>query len=140
VIGFLRKRCTFLLALGIAATGAGIVCAAFLPTNWSRMEALAKEPQRLTLRELAANEPGDNPHVIVTDYVCGQGYVYEVPHLIGERAPGPDDTAPGRAWIPLFPKPPKGTPRSMPPGGRLHTLQTGAKNTTTSSGLGSPVP
>jgi hypothetical protein len=50
VIDFLRKRRNFLLALGIAATGAGIVCADFLPTNWSRMEALAKKPEQRRCR------------------------------------------------------------------------------------------
>jgi hypothetical protein len=68
------------------------------------MEAIAKEPQRLTLQELAANGPGDNPHVIVTDYLCGRGYVFEMMVRKGSPPPTPDQGGPGKAWIPLFPK------------------------------------
>jgi hypothetical protein len=56
--------------------------------------AAKAEPQTITCAELEANGPGDNAHVIMTDfYLCDFAYVYE--------ARGPLWT---RAFVPAVPK------------------------------------
>lgn len=82
----------------------GLLSAYYLPGRWQRADALAKEPQAITLHDLATNGPGDNPHVIVTEFTCGSGYVFEIETRKGAPPPGPDQAGHGKAWIPLYPK------------------------------------
>ena len=54
--------------LGVMLAGASLV--------EMRLALGASEtPQRLTLAQLAANEPGDNAHVVLTDFALCDGYV-----------------------------------------------------------------
>jgi hypothetical protein len=101
---FLAKRAGCLVAVGVVALAAGVIAAYLLPDQWQTATALALEPQQITLDELAEKGPGGNPHVVVTHYVCGSGYVSETMVRKGAPRPGPTENAYGKAWIPLFPK------------------------------------
>lgn len=125
MLSFLRRWSPWLTLLGILATGSGGLSACFLPTVWQRANALAREPQRLTLQELATKGPGDNPHVIVTDFACGNDYVSEIQVRKDAPTPAPDQAAYGKAWIPLFPKtPPENPDGEQPPTRFLVLLET----------------
>jgi hypothetical protein len=102
VITFLGKHSVWLTVPGALAIALGVVCAAFLPRTWQRANALSKEPQRLTLDELATRGAGGNPHVIVTDFICGDDYVFEHYARAGTPPPRPDQEVLGQAWVPLF--------------------------------------
>jgi hypothetical protein len=93
----------------------GLVSTYYLPGRWQRANALAKEPQRITLHDLATKGPGDNPHVLVTDFTCGSEYVFEIQSRKGAPQPSPDQTGWGRAWIPLLPKSSSDRPDAAPP-------------------------
>jgi hypothetical protein len=78
MIAFLRKWSGFLVLLGGILFAIGLFSLVLLPERWRTAEALAKAPQRITLHDLEARGDGDNPHVIVTDFICGSGYVFEM--------------------------------------------------------------
>lgn len=104
MIAFLRKWSHILILLGGMAIAVGILSAYFLPERWRTAAALAQNPQKITLYELAANGVGDNPHVIVTDFICGSEYIFEAQIRKGAPLPKSDETVWGKAWIPLLPK------------------------------------
>jgi hypothetical protein len=111
----LAKWADALIVLGLVATLIGVLLACFVPGMWQKEAVLASEPQRVSLSELAARGPGGNPHVVVTDFICGSGYVYETQVNKDGPPPGPDDQGYGsKAWIPLFPKVPLGRPDAEP--------------------------
>lgn len=102
--GFLQKRSGWVLLLGAVLMLGGFLSLWSLPGRWRRAEAIAKEPHEITLANLSAQGPGDNSHVIVTEYRCGRDFAYKMTVRRGEPQPAPDKTGAGHAWIPLFPK------------------------------------
>jgi DNA-directed RNA polymerase subunit RPC12/RpoP len=65
----------------LIAFGVALLVYAFLEGRL--IGAAADKPQTLTLARLAAHGPGDNAHVIVTDFVPGNNFVYEERTLHG---------------------------------------------------------
>lgn len=101
-----------LLAVGIVACGIGVVCAYLRPSARWQAEALQRPPQQIALRDLAAHGPGDNPHVVVTEFVCASNYYFSVQTSKYNTGPAETREGSGQAWIPLFPKQP---PAPEPP-------------------------
>ncbi len=101
----LKKYSDYLVLFGVLGTAAGVFATIHLPGRWWRAEAFAREPHRITLKDLATNGPGDNRHVLVTDYECGHRFAYEYNARANDPRPGPEDARSGSAWIPLFPTP-----------------------------------
>lgn len=90
---------------GLAAL-AGLAAGLYAPDARWRADAFRKPVQTLPLRDLEANGFGDNPHVHVTDYVCGEGAVLRWWTTGKQQQPKSDnDNSNYQGWIPLFPKP-----------------------------------
>jgi len=114
------------VVLGCLGIVGGIILACWLPALRQRAADLAREPQRISLRDLADKGPGDNPHVIVTDFTCAKYFAYTTQTRRGER-PDPDRMASRKAWIPLLPKAPVpdgGKEPALPPGSIKVLLET----------------
>ena len=60
MIAFLNRHRRLLMIVGFASLALGAVSAFYLPDLQWRADALAKAPQTITLKDLAANGPGDN--------------------------------------------------------------------------------
>jgi hypothetical protein len=121
---YFRKYPELLVAIGGAALVLALIAAYHLPEKWQAAAALAEPPRRLTLEALAANGPGDNPHVVVTDFRCADGYVFELRRRGGDRPPTADEPGWGRAWIPLLPRPRAGGPDAAPSASFVVLLET----------------
>jgi hypothetical protein len=95
-----------LLIGGLLATTAGLISGATLPDRWRTAFAYRQEPREVTLRELAENGVGDNPHVTVTGYRPGHAYVETGYRPANAPPPKPDEHIQGTAFVPLVPDPP----------------------------------
>jgi hypothetical protein len=100
-----------LAVLGFMLLLVGAWAALHLPGHLHWANLVAVPPQRITLRELAQNGPGNNPHVIVTDFVRGKACAFIRDHQRDEPPPGPDEPCAGQLLVPLF----EATSRAAPP-------------------------
>jgi hypothetical protein len=94
-----------LIGMGVLLTALGVVCASFVWPEWQRAKDLEREPQSIRLAELLEHGYGDNPHVLVTDFVWDDGYVGVAPHN-GEQWT--------KVWIPLWRPDERGDPGQAP--------------------------
>ena len=112
MIRYIRRQPEFLFVLGGLALVVAGMGAVRLPALWGRATAWSEESHRLTLAELATNPPTEITHVVVTDFDCGDDFVYEARRKKRAPAPKQDEAGFGRAWIPLFAK--AGGPGNVP--------------------------
>jgi hypothetical protein len=96
----------FDLTAGVLLIGA--LVAFFLSIlNLSLASASSATPQRITLAQLLANGPGNNAHVLVTDFVPAQNYVYLYQQVRGKynlaTPPGSENRNWTEVWVPLVP-------------------------------------
>jgi hypothetical protein len=71
----LQGDVAFRILLVVSVAGAALLAVAFVEGRL--MGAASATPQTLPLARLAANGPGDNAHVIITDFIPGDNFVYE---------------------------------------------------------------
>jgi hypothetical protein len=104
VLALLKKYRDWILCVGILGVIGGAGSIFLLPGMRWRAAAFEKPPQQLTLSELAKHGPGDNPHVVVSDFVCGSAFVFKIETRQGGNQPAQERSGSGQAWIPLFSK------------------------------------
>src|SRR6516164_5985310 len=78
MLAYLKSRAEWFTLLGVITVGTSAVCTYFLPGRLWRSTALAQEPQPIALRELAGRGLDENPHVLVTEFECGDKFVSEI--------------------------------------------------------------
>jgi hypothetical protein len=91
---FLYRAVWVVLVLGVIAIGYSLV-------EMRLALGASEKPQRLTLAQLAANGPGDNAHVVLTDFALCDGYVCLVKVGRYERLTDGTDTK-NRRWEGVF--------------------------------------
>ena len=106
MLAYLKSRAEWFTLLGVITVGTSAVCTYFLPGRLWRSTALAQEPQPIALRELAGRGLDENPHVLVTEFECGDKFVSEISYRKDGPLPKPGEFGHRKAWIPLFPKAP----------------------------------
>ncbi|QEL17472.1 hypothetical protein [Limnoglobus roseus] len=115
MIAYFKRQAHAFVVGGCILSVIGIASAIYLPGRRDRANALSVEAQRITLADLAANGPGGNRHVIVTDYDCAPHFAYEITPSNADSEPGVRQEGQGRAWLPLFKKtPPTADPEAEP--------------------------
>jgi hypothetical protein len=109
------NRCAWYLMLaGGALLVVGAIASFYVKGKWQRAQDLAEEPRRIRLADLIANGPGDNPRVTVTDFACGQRFVYlsKQEQVFFTRK----EIGWGMVWIPLYPREADPREGEKPPG------------------------
>jgi hypothetical protein len=90
-LGAVFERRIARLWLGLMCLGGLLI---FLGIRETRLNAVAQaEPQRISCAQLESRGPGDNAHVLMTDFLMCDFYVYE--EGVGSRWE--------RAWVPVVP-------------------------------------
>jgi hypothetical protein len=101
----------------------GIVIIFHAIQNMRLASASSSQPQQLTLKQLIANGPGNNNHVIVTDFTPAANYVYRYQKGKYEVVSNPETKRWTEVWVPLVvetnaaPQPPGFNPGGFVPGG-----------------------
>lgn len=91
-----KKNAYALMFAGVVLLGiSGLVASASVIGDWRKVRAIERAPRSMSLAELIANGPGDNSHVLLTDFEFGEhgfrdGAVRRVP-LFPKRAPDQED-------------------------------------------------
>jgi hypothetical protein len=92
----LNQNAWFLMVTGAVLLGIGVYLSFYLAEKWDKVAQLAKELRRVRLEDLLTEGPGENAHVIVTDFVEGPEYVYE------QTGTTRREMWWDKVWIPLF--------------------------------------
>lgn len=89
-----------MIRLKLAAIVIGVVLVVFGVREW-QLKTVAKDtPQSISAEDLEAKGPGDNAHIVLTDFLmCPQGYVYEYK----QRRGGGGDQTWTKVWVPVVP-------------------------------------
>jgi hypothetical protein len=82
-----------IIGIGLLLTAFGILCGSFIWPEWQRANDLRRGPQTVRLSDLIERGCGENPHVLVTDFVWDECCVWVVPEKGAEWS---------KVWIPLW--------------------------------------